>query len=159
ERGSRVFSRKGPHVESQPHSASGGAQRRDPDRLLRHAKMLQSRIAVRSSHRVSLRPLMPASAALTATAPSDIAWRLVGLVNRYRLLVPLVLLSVDFRAGPQVALSTQPDLLLSFCVGYFFVGVLMVVARRLSWPSIRRVALLNATVDAAAIALILYACG
>src|SRR6185312_13281017 len=39
------------------------------------------------------------------------------------------------------------------------VGVLMVVARRLSWPSIRRVALLNATVDAVAIALILYACG
>ena len=102
---------------------------------------------------------MPASAALTATAPSDIAWRVIGLVNLYRLLVPLVLLSVHFLAGPQVSLSGQPQLLLSFCVGYFFVGVLMVVARRLSWPSIRRVALLNATVDAVAIALILYACG
>ncbi len=35
----------------------------------------------------------------------------------------------------------------------------MVVARRLSWPSVRRVALLNATVDSLAIALILYAAG
>jgi two-component system sensor histidine kinase PilS (NtrC family) len=102
---------------------------------------------------------MPASAALTATAPSDIAWRVIGLVNLYRLLVPLVLLSVQFAAGPEVALSTQPELLLSFSVGYFFLGVLMVVARRLSWPSIRRVALLNAAVDAASIGLILYACG
>lgn len=102
---------------------------------------------------------MPASAALHATAPSDIAWRVIGLVNLYRLLVPLVLLSVQFAAGPQVALSPQPQLLTSFCIGYFFVGVLMVVARRLSWPSIRRVALLNATVDAGAIALILYVCG
>src|SRR5258705_6891187 len=34
----------------------------------------------------------------------------------------------------------------------------MIVARRLSWPSVRRVALMNASVDAVAIALILYAC-
>ncbi len=103
---------------------------------------------------------MPASAASTATAPSDLAWRVIGLVNLYRLLVPLVLLAVQWLGGPQLAmLTTQPEMLLSICIGYFFVGVLMVVARRLSWPSIRRVALLNATVDAVAIALILYSCG
>src|SRR5262245_29939005 len=102
---------------------------------------------------------MPASAALTTTAPSDLAWRVIGLVNLYRLLVPLVLITVQFLAGPQVGvLTAQPELLLSVCIGYFFVGVLMVVARRLSWPSIRRVALLNAIVDAVAIGLILYAC-
>lgn len=105
---------------------------------------------------------MPGSAALTVTAPSDLAWRVIGLVNLYRLLVPLVLLAVQFLGGEQMAgLATRPQLLLSVCVGYFFVGVLMVVARRLSWPTptIRRIALLNVSVDALAIALVLYACG
>jgi two-component system sensor histidine kinase PilS (NtrC family) len=103
---------------------------------------------------------MQANAALPATAPSDLAWRVIGLVNLYRLLVPVVLLVVQYLGGPQVSLlAERPSLLFTVCVAYFFVGVLMVVARRLSWPSVRRVALLNASVDALAIALVLYACG
>jgi two-component system, NtrC family, sensor histidine kinase PilS len=66
---------------------------------------------------------------------------------------------VQYLSGPQISpIATRPELLLTACVAYFFVGVLMVVARRLSWPSVRRVALLNASVDAAAIAIIMYAC-
>src|SRR5689334_13108725 len=107
--------------------------------------MLESRINL--SHRVSASRHMPASVALPATAPSDLAWRVIGLVNLYRLLVPLVLLAILFLPGPQVVLiTTQPNLFLVSSLVYFFVGVLMVVARRLSWPSIRRVALLNAAV-------------
>jgi two-component system sensor histidine kinase PilS (NtrC family) len=103
---------------------------------------------------------MQASAALSTTAPSDLAWRVIGLVNLYRLLVPVVLLALQYLGGPQVSLSaTRPQLLLTVCLVYFLVAVLMVVARRLSWPSVRRVALLNASVDALAIALVLYACG
>ncbi len=103
---------------------------------------------------------MPASVALPATAPSDLAWRVIGLVNLYRLLVPLVLLAILFLPGPQVVLvTTQPNLFLVSSLVYFFVGVLMVVARRLSWPSIRRVALLNVAVDSVAIAVILYSAG
>jgi two-component system, NtrC family, sensor histidine kinase PilS len=103
---------------------------------------------------------MPASVALPATAPSDLAWRVIGLVNLYRLLVPLVLLAVLFLPGPQVVLVTAaPSLFLTSALAYFFVGVLMVVARRLSWPSIRRVALLNALVDSIAIGIILYSAG
>jgi len=103
---------------------------------------------------------MPASVALTATAPSDLAWRVIGLVNLYRLLVPLVLLAIVFLPASQaVLITTQPNLFLTSCLVYFFVGVLMIVARRLSWPSIRRVALLNATVDSVGIAIILYSAG
>ncbi|HEU4627308.1 MAG TPA: ATP-binding protein [Steroidobacteraceae bacterium] len=103
---------------------------------------------------------MQASAALSTTAPSDLAWRVIGLVNLYRLLVPLVLLAVQYLGGQQLSpIATRPQMLLTVSVAYFFVGVLMVVARRLSWPSVRRVALLNASVDALAIALVLYACG
>jgi two-component system sensor histidine kinase PilS (NtrC family) len=103
---------------------------------------------------------MPASAAFPATAPSDLAWRVIGLVNLYRLLVPLVLLAILFVPGPNVVLPpTHPTLFLSACTVYFSIGALMVAARRLSWPSIRRVALLNAAVDSIAIAVILYAAG
>src|SRR5829696_1779561 len=103
---------------------------------------------------------MPASVASTATAPSDLAWRVIGLVNLYRLLVPLVLLGILFLPGPQAVLvASRPDLFLSICLVYLCVGVLMIVARRLSWPSIRRVSLLNAAVDSVGIALILYASG
>ncbi|MEJ1960452.1 MAG: ATP-binding protein [Gammaproteobacteria bacterium] len=103
---------------------------------------------------------MPASVALPATAPSDLAWRVIGLVNLYRLLVPLVLLGIQFLPGSQIVLAvSQPSLFMVSCVIYFFIGVLMVVARRLSWPSVRRVALLNAAVDSLAIAVILYSAG
>jgi two-component system sensor histidine kinase PilS (NtrC family) len=103
---------------------------------------------------------MPASVASPATAPSDLAWRVIGLVNLYRLLVPLVLLATVFLPGSEIVLVTaQPTLFLTSSLVYFFVGVLMVVARRLSWPSVRRVALLNAAVDTVAIAVILYSSG
>ena len=102
---------------------------------------------------------MPAAAPATP-APSDLAWRVLGLVNLYRLLVPLMLLALYSLAEPQSALlPARPSLFLSVCIAYFSVAVLLVVARRLSWPTLRRIALLNATVDAVGISLILYSCG
>jgi two-component system, NtrC family, sensor histidine kinase PilS len=92
--------------------------------------------------------------------PSDLAWRVIGLLNLYRLLVPLVLLAVQSFAGPDWALVTaRPRLFVAACIAYFTAAVLLVIARRLQWSSLRIVALVNASVDALAIALILYASG
>jgi len=103
---------------------------------------------------------MPASAATLSSAPSDLAWRVVGLLNLYRLLVPLVLVTAQRLAGPQWApLAARPRLFLSACIAYFTAAVLLVIARRLHWSSLRIVALVNSSVDAAAITLILYASG
>src|SRR5216683_1367532 len=104
---------------------------------------------------------MPVNAASApSSAPSDLAWRVIGLLNLYRLLVPLVLIAVQALAGPQWAvLATRPRLFLSACIAYLTAGVLLIIARRLEWSSLRIVALVNAGVDAAAIALILYASG
>jgi len=103
---------------------------------------------------------MPASAASNSPAPSDLAWRVIGLVNLYRLLVPPVLLSMHWLADPQSALlPNHPQLFFFVCIAYFSAGVLLVVARRLSWPTLRWIALVNAAIDAVAISLILYACG
>ena len=103
---------------------------------------------------------MPVNAASVPSAPSDLAWRVIGLLNLYRLLVPLVLMAVQALAGPQWALlATRPRLFLSACIAYLTAGVLLVIARRLEWSSLRIVALVNSGVDAAAIGLILYASG
>ena len=103
---------------------------------------------------------MPASPASASSAPSDLAWRVVGLLNLYRLLVPLVLVAMQGLGGSQwTTAPTQPSLFLSACVAYFTAAVLLVVARRLNWTNLRIIAFVNASVDAVAIALILYASG
>jgi two-component system sensor histidine kinase PilS (NtrC family) len=103
----------------------------------------------------------PASVAIPySTAPSDLAWRVIGLLSLYRLLVPLVLLLTQALSGPASGLVTaRPSLFLGACIAYFTAAVLLIIARRLKWSSLRIVALVNATVDALAIGLILYAAG
>ncbi len=109
---------------------------------------------------------MPASPAYPPAAPSDFAWRVVGLLNLYRLLVPIVLVTMQWAGGSLWANGSQwatapalPSLFLSACIAYFTAAVLLVIARRLHWTSLRIIALVNASVDAVAIALILYASG
>jgi two-component system sensor histidine kinase PilS (NtrC family) len=102
---------------------------------------------------------MPAHSVSAQLARRDLAWRVIGLVNLYRLLLPPVLLAMQWLAGQELLPATHPALFLSACVAYFSVGVLLVVARRLSWSGIRGVALLNTGADAAGISLILYASG
>jgi len=103
---------------------------------------------------------MPVNTATASTAPTDLAWRVIGLLNLYRLLVPVVLMAVQALAGPQWApLAVHPRLFLSSCIAYLTAAVLLIIARRLEWSSLRIVALVNSGVDAAAIGLILYASG
>jgi two-component system sensor histidine kinase PilS (NtrC family) len=102
---------------------------------------------------------MPASVAFLP-ASRDLAWRVIGLVNLYRLLVPPVLIGMRWASNSQSGFfDGSPDLFVSVCLGYFSAGVLLVVARRLSWPSFRRVALLNGLIDAIGVSLILYSAG
>ncbi len=103
---------------------------------------------------------MPASAASAPSAPSDLAWRVVGLLNLYRLLVPIVLVSMLWFGGTQwTTVPIHPQLFLASSIAYFTAAILLVVARRLDWNSLRIIAMVNASVDAVAIALILYASG
>jgi len=95
-----------------------------------------------------------------STTPSDLAWRVIGLLNLYRLLVPLLLLSMQsFGGAGWELLVARPRLFVSACITYFTAAVLLIIARRLHWSSLRIVALVNATVDALAIGFILYASG
>jgi two-component system, NtrC family, sensor histidine kinase PilS len=102
----------------------------------------------------------PAAEAAPALTPSDLAWRVIGLLSLYRLLVPLVLLAMQSLLAPDWGLATaRPRLFTGACIAYFTAAVLLVIARRLKWSSLRIVALVNASVDAIAVGLILYAGG
>ena len=103
---------------------------------------------------------MPASLAAPAVTPSDLVWRVIGLLNLYRLLVPLLLIIMQALPGPAwTLLPAHPRLFLGACIAYFTAALLLIIARRLEWSSLRIVALVNASVDALAIALIVYAAG
>jgi len=105
-------------------------------------------------------PRTPASAAAPSVTPSDLAWRVIGLLSLYRVLVPLMLLAMQALAGPAWGLvAERPKLFVAACIAYVTAAVLLIIARRLRWSSLRIVALVNASVDVVALGLILYASG
>ena len=103
---------------------------------------------------------MPGAVANPTPAPSDLAWRVIGLTNLYRLLLPPVLLILQGFASPGILARPQElELFQIACYGYLVAGVLLILARRVPRPSLRILALVNATVDTLAISLILYTSG
>ncbi|MGH8318095.1 MAG: sensor histidine kinase [Steroidobacteraceae bacterium] len=105
---------------------------------------------------------MPAAAETLPAAPAahaDLAWRVVGLLNLYRLLVPVVLVGALYLAGESLTVVPHRELFFAACALYFTAAVLLVIARRLRWSTLRLVALVNCSVDSTAIGLILYASG
>src|SRR5690349_12643547 len=93
-------------------------------------------------------------------APTDLAWRVIGLVNLYRLLVPISLYTLYMTAGAATALgSERPDLFPWVCIVYFAAGVAIVVAGRRLMPNLRATTFVHASVDALAISLLLFSSG
>jgi two-component system sensor histidine kinase PilS (NtrC family) len=93
-------------------------------------------------------------------SPTDLAWRVIGLVNLYRLLVPPVLLFMQRATRPTPLVGADsPTLFLSILAAWFIFGIGLVLAQRRPWPSMRVLTLTHTTIDSAAVALLLYASG
>jgi two-component system sensor histidine kinase PilS (NtrC family) len=102
---------------------------------------------------------MPLVAAVPP-APTDLAWRVIGLVNLYRLLVPLALYAVYAYSGENATVgSERPELFLWTCVVYFAAGVAIVAGGRRLLPNLRATTFVHAMVDAVAISLLLFSSG
>ncbi|MGB8327873.1 MAG: ATP-binding protein [Steroidobacteraceae bacterium] len=94
------------------------------------------------------------------SSPTDLAWRVIGLVNLYRLLIPVVLYSIHALSQPFPAVGgAHPQLFLAVSVMYFVVAIGLVIVQRRLWPSLRLLELTHALIDAVAIAALLYASG
>jgi len=103
---------------------------------------------------------MPDAVPNPTPVPSDLAWRVIGLTNLYRLLLPPVLLILQGLASPGILVpAPEPRLFQVVCFGYLVAGLLLILARRIPRPRLRILALVNATVDTVAISFILYTCG
>ena len=102
---------------------------------------------------------MPLVAAVTP-APTDLAWRVIGLVNLYRLLIPPALYAVAVFSGANATVGIErPELFLWTCVVYFTAGAAIVLAGRRLLPNLRATTFVHAMVDAVAISLLLFASG
>jgi two-component system, NtrC family, sensor histidine kinase PilS len=100
------------------------------------------------------------SFAAAPPAPTDLAWRVIGLVNLYRLLIPPSLYALYVFAGSGSLFgSASPELFLWTCIVYFTAGIAIVVGGRRLVPNLRATTFVHATVDAVAISLLMFASG
>ena len=95
-----------------------------------------------------------------ATGSSDLAWRVIGLLNIFRLLVPMVLILVFFFNAPDRSVGRlHPGLFLGMCVAYFSFALVCIQPIQRRWPSAEWMALFPLAVDAVVIALLIHASG
>ena len=104
--------------------------------------------------------LQPESATSGEHAQTDLAWRIVGLTNLYRLLAVLVMLAVHLATQPAPTFgNSAPQLFRLVLLVYFVLAALLAFAGRRHWPGRRTLVLTHALIDAGAIALLMYASG
>ena len=85
----------------------------------------------------------------------DLVWRVLGLLNVFRLLVPTVLSAVTaLTPAPRLLGSTAPVLFSATLVGMFVAGVLCIGMLKRRWPSLQLQAYLHIAFDVVAFALL-----
>jgi len=93
-------------------------------------------------------------------APTDFAWRVIALVNLYRLLVAIGLFAASRSQGVQEILGIErPGRLALISATWLLAGAVLIAARRLPVISLRVLALTHVVVDALAMGLVLWAAG
>jgi len=93
-------------------------------------------------------------------APAELAWRVLGLLNFYRLLVPLVLASLHFFTPDTTSIGWAfPRLFVITTAVYFAIAIAMILALKQRWPKLEHQAWLHIVVDVVTISLLLYSSG
>jgi two-component system sensor histidine kinase PilS (NtrC family) len=93
-------------------------------------------------------------------AQRELAWRIIGLVNLYRLLAVAMLLGMHLATEPTPTFGAAiPALFRTVLASYFTLALLLVFAGRDHWPNRRLLVFAHALTDAGAIALLMYASG
>jgi len=108
-------------------------------------------------------PMPKTAAARTApleSAPSDLAWRVLGLVNLYRLLVAGGLFAASrFMVGRELLSINHAGEMAVISALYFFAGIGLIALRRLPFAGLRTLTLTHALVDSVAMGFVLWAAG
>ncbi len=86
-------------------------------------------------------------------------WRVLGILNLYRVLVPPVLLSLYYVGGPRGILLQDPRIFFGALAAYFSFGIASIVVVRQRLAPIGVQTILQAAADLCALILILHSCG
>jgi two-component system sensor histidine kinase PilS (NtrC family) len=96
----------------------------------------------------------------SSTGSTDLPWRVIGLLNIFRLLVPMLLVLLFLFNTPDRSVGiVSPGLFLGICVAYFTFALVAIQPIQRHWPSVEWMALFPLTVDAVAITLLIHASG
>jgi two-component system sensor histidine kinase PilS (NtrC family) len=101
----------------------------------------------------------PAATDNTAGDP-ELAWRVLGLLNLYRLVVPSVLVALALLASRgQLLGGTAPSVYFSALVGWFATGVVCIGLLKKRWPSLQAQAFVHVAFDIVAVTALLVTSG
>jgi two-component system, NtrC family, sensor histidine kinase PilS len=95
----------------------------------------------------------------TATESSPLAWRVLTLVNLFRLLVTVLLTAMFLAITPTRVGQAYPDLFIATIAAYFAYALLSIATVKRRWPEVNIQTLAGLCVDVAAIASLTYASG
>ena len=90
---------------------------------------------------------------------ADLAWRVLALVNLFRLLVPLLLAALFFTVSPRPIGQPHPSLFIGMLVTYFLYASVAIPSIRHRWPAIEVQTFIGVFVDVLTIASLTYASG
>jgi two-component system, NtrC family, sensor histidine kinase PilS len=90
-------------------------------------------------------------------ASTDLAWRVLALINLFRLLVPLLLVLLYVTITPSPVGQANPGMFIGALTSYFLYAVGAITAIKRRWPSVELQTLLNVGVDVLTICLLTYA--
>lgn len=89
--------------------------------------------------------------------PVDLAWRILSLVNLFRLLVPMVLGSIFVLISPKPVGQLYPALFAGVAAAYFLFAIGAIASIQKGWPRVETQTLAQVSVDILAITLLTFA--
>jgi two-component system sensor histidine kinase PilS (NtrC family) len=90
----------------------------------------------------------------------DLPWRVIGLLNIFRLLAPMVLLLVFFFNAPDYTIGGhRPGMFLGVCAAWFSVGLIAIRSIHQRWPGPQWQAVILLAIDTIAVTLLIYSSG
>lgn len=101
----------------------------------------------------------PAEIEKTAGDP-ELAWRVLGLLNLYRLVIPSVLVALALLASrPQTLGAAAPTLFITTLAGWFATGVVCIGLLKTRWPSLQAQPFIHVAFDIVAVTALLVTSG
>lgn len=90
---------------------------------------------------------------------TELEWRVLALLNLFRVLVPLMLAVLFFLMSPSPVGQDSPNLFLGTNTAYFVFAALSIAAIKRRWPEIAWQAIVSVCIDIFAITTLTYASG